>query len=167
MSESADEIISAFEQLRDSPFPSYEEIEREKYVLWIRARTRILYDYCFFKMGGVHKPTEETLQKYHKAKEQLARKRKKTAVAKLLGYTNFRALNKMMKSVELYQLYVTVTGPLTSSTCSEPDSNQACSHPKTDEVDPNPGDNSYLASVERSWQMVFQQTANMFGHAPE
>jgi hypothetical protein len=52
------------------------------------------------KSSPVRQLSAKTLTKYEKAKEQLARGRKKKNVARDLGYQDFRALTKMMHKVE-------------------------------------------------------------------
>ena len=81
--------------------PPFEETYAEMLRAWYAQKTRDLRQ----QLEGRPKlrvPTEETLRKYRRAKEQLAKGRKKGRVARELGYKDFRALNKMMAAVEAY-----------------------------------------------------------------
>ena len=79
----------------------FEETYAEMLRAWYAQKSRDLRQ----QLEGRPKPrvpTDETLQKYKMAKEELAKGRKKSRVARELGYADFRALNKMLAAVEAY-----------------------------------------------------------------
>jgi len=79
----------------------FEEIQQEMYQAWVEKQCR--------EAKQLHRdllrrrvPTSRTMKKYEQARAELAKGRKKSRVARELGYKDFRALNKMMAAVEKY-----------------------------------------------------------------
>ena len=79
----------------------FEEIQQEMYQAWLEKQCR--------EAKQLHRdllrrrvPTSRTMRKYEQARAELAKGRKKSRVARELGYKDFRALNKMMAAVEKY-----------------------------------------------------------------
>lgn len=82
--------------------PDYFEIE--KVVLKGRFKSESAREWAakIAKLSKRRIPKPETLEKYHRARAELDKGRKKTKVAEELGYSDYRALMKMMLFVEAF-----------------------------------------------------------------
>lgn len=76
---------------------------------WPDARSRVGMRQLA-KAPQVRKPTAATLAKCDRASTELAKGRKKSQVAKQLGYRDYRALNKMLRAVDAYRRHAGIAG---------------------------------------------------------